>query len=207
MRTRRQKDCKSQRGWRIMGLSDTTGLIHIWIHRNCGSLQRVCPESNQTGSWCYSEEVDTSSHSQHKKLSPNNTCSRKENLVSPRESHCVEKPNLRAGPMSSRRWLIQSKLKATFGIILSLIALFGLFTYLFLPYWPSACILQSLILSFHGVCVYVCVCMYICLCLCLCLHASVWYMFVSVNVCVCICTCVVCVSVWCVCVVCVCVCV
>ena len=43
---RRQKDCKSQRWWilpRKQSLSDTTGLIPMWTHRDCQSMHKTWP--------------------------------------------------------------------------------------------------------------------------------------------------------------------
>ena len=45
LKKRKQKDSESRWGWRMpwkQGLPETAGLMHIWTHRDCGSMHRTC---------------------------------------------------------------------------------------------------------------------------------------------------------------------
>ena len=106
----------------------------------------------------------------------------KEKLPSPRESHWEYIAHSRAGPMLSRRWPKESKLKGVFGdyleILESSITLIGHF---FLLYWCFACIVWFSVLCFCRACVF-CTCthiLHVLLCLfCYCLFLFHYCLFI-----------------------------
>lgn len=40
-------------GWlkQLLGFFDSTGLMHVWSHRGCNSMNRTCTNAHQTKSW------------------------------------------------------------------------------------------------------------------------------------------------------------